>query len=107
MPSFTPIADTSGSALVPLEQIPEDVQNEVEEAYAYLQKNGGRMRVTFESDEEAAEWFKYAVSYGAARPTGAVRFRRSPTRNLPDNVFDFRVHDDLPENGKRKGKTKD
>lgn len=92
----------SGSEDVPLDQIPEEIRQEVEEAYAALKSNpNGRLRATFDTEAELNEYVRQVRSYCAQRPAGVVRFRKSPTRKLPSNVMDFRItdakDDDTPE----------
>jgi hypothetical protein len=95
------IPNTTGVALLPLESIPQDVRDEIEEAYQSLKTMDGRIRVEFDTEDEAAIYCRQAASYAAQRPEGAVKFRRSPTKGLPKNVVDFRVTADLPANGER------
>ena len=96
---FVPTQSVVGSSNITVEDIPEDVQKDCEAVYTALKTNpNGRMRVTFEDKAEALRWIAVAQAYCKIRPDGAVRFRRSPTRDLPDNVIDFRITD-IPKNG--------
>lgn len=99
--NFTYVPNTTQSAKSDLtvEEIPEDVRSDVEAVYAALKANpNGRMRVEFEDKTKALQWIAVATAYCKIRPDGAIRFRRSPTRNLPDNVVDFRITD-IPKDG--------
>ena len=83
----------SGTHLA-LEDIPQDIRTEVEEAYAGMKANPyGRFRASFDTAEEMATYIAQVTAYCAQRPAGAIRFRKSPTRNLPDNTMDFRITD--------------
>jgi len=100
--TFTPIQQTSsasnaGNGLTLLD-IPQDVRDDVEEVYAYCKANPtARMRTPEFADKNAAlAWQTLATAYCALRPNGAIGFRRSPTRGLAENVFDFRIKD-LPD----------
>lgn len=96
-PTFVPTTTKAGSILIPLEEIPEEIKAEVEAMYAGLKANpNGRMRIAFEKAEEVGEYVLQVTSYCEQRPEGAIRFRRSPTRNLPDTMVDFRISD-LPK----------
>lgn len=100
--SFVPTATAAnGTPTLTLEDIPQDVRDDIEEVYAYLKTNpAGRMRTPkFASKQEALAWQAMAVAYCKVRPAGEIRFRKSPTKGLPDTVFDFRVTDLLPDNG--------
>jgi hypothetical protein len=92
------VPNVSGSALLPLADIPEDVMQEIDDAYENLRGHDGRIRATFDSKEEADIYCKQAASYAAQRPAGALKFRRSPTKGLAENVVDFTVKADLPAN---------
>lgn len=100
--SFVPTAQAaSGTAALTLEDIPQDIRDDIEEVYAYLKTNpAGRMRTpAFPSKQDALAWQAMATAYCKLRPGGEIRFRKSPTKGLPDTVFDFRVTDLLPDNG--------
>jgi len=100
--NFTAIAptDASGAKGIALEDIPEDVRLDIEEVYATMKQNPAlRMRTPeFGSKQEALGWQTLAAAYCAVRPGGAIAFRRSPTRGLPETQFDFRVTD-IKDNG--------
>ena len=98
------VPNVSGSALIPLAEIPEDVQNEMDEAYEQLRGHDGRIRATFDTEEEANIYCRQAASYCAQRESGALKFRRSPTKGLPKNVVDFTVKADLPANAEKDDK---
>jgi len=92
------IETTTGPNFIALEDIPQDVKELVEEAYAKSRKGDVRTHVEYDDEEELKREFKQMVSYAAQRPAGVLRVRRSPTRNLPANVMDFKVSADLPAN---------
>lgn len=97
--AFIPTQQAASTSTLTVEEIPEDIRKDVEEIYAALKQNpNGRMRVEFASKTEALQWVQVASTYCKIRPAGAIRFRRSPTRDLPDNVVDFRITD-IPKNG--------
>lgn len=98
--SFVP--NLSAGTLIPLAEIPEDVQQEMEEAYEQLAGHDGRIRAEFDSKDEATLYCRQAASYCSQRPNGVLKFRRSPTKGLPENVVDFTVKADLPANAEKK-----
>lgn len=83
----------TGAATLTLDQIPQEVRDEVEEMYANLKTVAGRFHVEYDTKEEVAAYMRQVIAYCALRPAGAIRFRKSPTRNLPDNQMDFRIVD--------------
>lgn len=96
------VPNISGSALLPMADIPQDVRDEMEETYTQLQGHDGRIRAEFDTEEEANIYCKQAASYCAQRDGGVLKFRRSPTKGLPKNVVDFTVKADLPANAEKK-----
>jgi hypothetical protein len=99
------IPATVATGIIPMDQIPQDVKDDFEGAWKEMQKSEGRMRVSFDTKAEALKWTREMASYAANRPGGALRFRRSPTKGLPDEVVDFRITADLEANAKRKAGT--
>lgn len=99
---LTFVPTVSGVGLIPMEEIPQDVRDEMEEAYASLSKAEGRIRAEFDNEEEANVYCRQAASYCTQRADGALKFRRSPTKGLPKNVVDFRVTRNVEENGQRR-----
>lgn len=92
--AFVPNATTGVISQVALADIPQDVRDEVEEIYAALKANpNGRMRSEFDTVEELRQYVTQVVSYCEQRPAGAIRFRKSPTKKLPDTVVEFRITD--------------
>lgn len=92
--TFIPTNSNGGTGLLDLSDVPEDVQKEIEEIYQGLKTNpNGRMRIGFDTVAELEQYVLQAQSYCAQREAGAIRFRKSPTRGLPENVMDFRVTD--------------
>lgn len=105
--TFVPTAAAAGgNAGLTLEDIPQDIKDDIEEVYAYLKTNpAGRMRTPAfvdsngnPSKQNALAWQAMATAYCRLRPAGEIRFRKSPTKGLPDHIFDFRVTD-LVDNG--------
>lgn len=103
--SYVPTAPDRGSvATIPVAEIPDEIKAEVEEVYAALKANpNGRMRAAFDTKQEMLEYQTQVTSYcrqrtvdGAAAP---LRFRKSPTKNLPETTMDYRISDPLPDNG--------
>lgn len=101
----TTILDTTGPTLTPLDEIPDDVKQFVEETYAKQRKSPSRERVEYESEDELKKDFKLMADYVAQRTVNGkaavLHVRKSPTRGLPDNVMDIRFSADLPANGKK------
>lgn len=102
--AFVPtLTNNGGSVIVPLASIPQDVKDDLEEAYEALKANpSGRFNVVFGDKKEAHQFETWAKSYCAQRtivdPAGDVveapiRFRKSPTKGLPANQIDFRISD--------------
>ncbi len=94
------IANTTGPQdSIPLDSIPQEVKDEVEQVYENLKAHpSGRIRATFDNRAELLQYVAQATSYCNQRPSGAIRFRRSPTKNLTDNIMDFRISDLPPDN---------
>lgn len=101
--SYIPTAADRGSvAVIPANEIPKDVIAEVEEIYLALKANpNGRMRAEFDTKAELTAYMTQVVSYCQQRQVNGVpaplRFRKSPTKNLPETVMDYRIGDPLPE----------
>jgi len=94
--TFVPSSSGGATGLIPLDQIPQEVKDEVEEIYDTLKDNDGRMRVEFETEAEVKQYAAQVNSYCEQRPVelgGPIRFRRSPTRGLAKTFMDFRVTD--------------
>src|SRR6266498_2676110 len=74
------IANTTGPQdNIPLDSIPQEVKDEVEQVYGNLKAHpGGRIRATFDNRAELLQYVAQATSYCNQRPSGAIRFRRSP-----------------------------
>lgn len=97
-PVFIPTQSNAAGGTLDIDEIPQEVKDEVEEIYAGLKANpAGRMRIEFDTVGELVLYANQVQSYCSQRPTGAIRFRRSPTKNLPDTAMDFRISDLLPE----------
>ena len=101
--TYIPTAPDRGSvAVIPAAEIPADLIAQVEEVYVALKANpNGRMRAEFATKGELDQYMTLVVSYCRQRTVNGVaaplRFRKSPTKNLPDNVMDYRVGDPLPD----------
>jgi hypothetical protein len=106
IPAQTP--SPSVGALVPLEDIPKELRDDIEEAYSLLKANpSGRMHSVFDTKEEAAQFETWVRSYCAQRtvtdPAGDVvevpiRYRKSPVKGAPNTHVHFRVTDLLTPN---------
>jgi hypothetical protein len=99
------IPSNTAGMLVPMEQIPQDVIDDIEEAFKLLSGTDGRIRVEFDTKEEKALFSQHAASYAAQRPDGKLKFRWSPSKGLPETAGDFRVTRDLPANGETRQTT--
>jgi hypothetical protein len=101
--SYVPTAPDRGSvATIPAAEIPVDVIAEVEEVYAALKANpNGRMRAEFDTKAELNTYMTQVMSYCRQRQVNGelapLRFRKSPTKNLPETTMDYRIGDPLPD----------
>lgn len=95
------VPDTTGPVRTPLEEIPQDVKQYVEEVYTRQRKVPGRERASYDTVKELDTEWKQMVDYAAQRPQGILKIRRSPTRNLPETTMEFRVSADVEANGAR------
>jgi len=95
--AFIPTSSDGGSATLNLDEIPADVIEEIEEVYKALKGNDGRMRAEFDSEAELATYRTQVLSYCAQRTIDGkpapLRFRKSPTKNLPATTMDYRITD--------------
>lgn len=96
------VASATSAGRTPLDQIPDDVKQEVLAALDQISKSDGRIRTEFDTEDEANLFMKQAADF-AAQHKPALKVRRSPTRNLPANVVDWRVTRDVPANGQAGG----
>jgi hypothetical protein len=101
----TLIPDVTGPQLTPLDAIPQDVKNYVEEVYERQRKTPGRERAEYDTVDELKNEFKLMADYVAQRPKGVLRIRKSPTRDLPETTMDFRITADIEANGKANGQS--
>jgi len=90
---FIPNTPAKGSAGLALEDIPDEVRKDAEEVYETLKTNPGRMRVEFATLAELNTYITQLTAYCKLRPAGPIRFRKSPTRDLPPTAMDFRITD--------------
>lgn len=95
------IADTTGPQRIALNDIPDEVKAFVEDTYKQQRTGNGRTRVEYDTADELALEFKQMADYCAQRKAGVLRIRKSPTRNLPDTVMEFRITADVEANGNR------
>lgn len=95
---LTFVPNISAGSTIPMADIPEDVRDEMEEAYTQLRGHDGRIRAEFDTEDEAVLYCRQAASYCAQRENGVIKFRRSPTKGLPKNVVEFTVKANLPAN---------
>lgn len=97
--TFIPNAQSKGtaSAGMSLDDIPQEIRTDVEEVYTALKTNPGRMRVNFDTIAELNQYIAQVTAYCNLRPEGKLRFRKSPTRNLPATTMDFRITDVPPD----------
>lgn len=68
---MTPIK-AGGKSRVPLDEIPEDVSQAVEDAYAYCIGSDERLEAKFDSQDEAETFLHQARSYAYQRPAGRL-----------------------------------
>lgn len=97
------VPTVTGTTLIPLDEIPDDIKGWAEEVYTKIKKTDGRERASYDNDDEMNLEAKYLASYCAQRPAGALKFRRSPTKDLPPHTMDFRITADVEANGARRG----
>lgn len=96
--AFVPTSADGSAATLDIDEIPADVKAEVEEVYAALKANpNGRMKATFDTKAELDTYRTQVISYCVQRTVDGVaaplRFRKSPTKNLPETVMEFRIGD--------------
>lgn len=95
------VIDTTGPQRTPLDAIPQDVKDFVEQTYAKQRKTPSRERVTYGTVDELKTDFKLIVDYASQRPQGVLKVRKSPTKGLKDNQMDIRFTADIEANGAR------
>lgn len=96
-PTFIPTTSPVASVM-PLDQIPQEIKDEVEEMYAALKKADGRFSISFDTKQEVSEYEKQVKAYCAGRvdslgQPAPIRYRRSPAKGLPETTIQFRVVD--------------
>lgn len=92
------IQSTTGPNLIPIDEIPQDVKDFVEQAYEQGRKSDGRVHAEYATENELTLEFRQMASYCSQRKP-MLKIRKSPTRNLPANVMEFRVTADIEANG--------
>lgn len=91
-----------------LDAIPQDIRDDVEEAYKACSENpNGRIRAEFDDKAELTRYESLVKAYCNVRPAGQIRFRKSPTKGLAENVMDFRITDLKTENEKATDEIRD
>lgn len=91
--NFTFIANAAPKATgtgIDLADIPQDVKDGVEEVYAALKTNPGRMSIDFPTVADKLTFVKQVVAYCAQRPEGAIRYRQSPVKK--DSIKETELH---------------
>lgn len=83
-------------AETPLDSIPQEIREHVEEAYKVLQNQPGAIRVDFDSKQEADQGLAQMKAYSLIRPGGKIKFHKSPV-NLGATSFQYTVKDFPPE----------
>lgn len=91
-PTFVP-AVSSAASVMPIDQIPLEIREEVEAMYTALKTADGRFSIEFDTEQEVAEYEKLVKSYCKIRPAGEIRYRRSPAKNLPKTTIQFAIRD--------------
>ena len=81
--SATFIADTKGAQLIPLDEIPQDVKDLVNEMLEAQSKGSGRTRLEYDTEDELATEFRQMVSYAGQRPEGILKIRKRSRRCQP------------------------
>jgi len=95
--TFVPAA-TPSTFTMDLDSIPQDIRDEVEQAYKAIKENRGAIRAEFDSKEELAQFENMVKAYCNLRPAGAIRYRRSPVKGMPETEMQFRITDlETPE----------
>ena len=90
---FIPATSVSTVSTLNLDEIPQEIRDDAEQVYQALKTNPGRMRVNFDTIAELKAYETQIKAYCALRPGGKIRFRKSPTRELPKTSMDFRITD--------------
>lgn len=96
-PTFVPTTSPV-SASMPLDQIPQEIKDEIEEMYAALKKAEGRFSIGFDTKQEVSEYEKQVKAYCSGRvdtlgKPAPIRYRRSPAKSLPETTIQFRITD--------------
>lgn len=86
-------------------EIPQEIKDEIDGLYDHLRQNPGlEGYAEFDTPDEMKEWQRLAASYCKFREAGALKLRKLPAKNLPDNHMRFQLTADLPANGERESK---
>jgi len=100
---FTVKSPKSGQASAV--EVPQDVKDEIDEVFAHLRQFPDEEGfVRFDSTEERKAWEAQVRTYAATREAGALKFRRLPSKHLPETELRFKLTVDMPANGERKAK---
>lgn len=90
---FIPATSGPANQELTLDEIPADIQKDVDDAYTLLKTNPGRFKLVFPSEGEANAWINMVKAYCKVRPGGEIRFRKSPIKGLPAGTIEFRITD--------------
>jgi len=98
---FIPTSGDGSTPQVNVDEIPEDLKAQVEEVYAALKGNSGRMRAEFATVAELTQYRTLLISYCAQRTVvvdgntvkAPLKFRKSPTKGLPETIMEYRITD--------------
>jgi hypothetical protein len=82
-----------------LADIPQDVKDDVDEAYGYLTDHADQEGFAeFETEAERKRWIADVRGYCASREAGVLTFRILPSKNLPVTQVRFGLTANLPGN---------
>lgn len=91
------VSKKSAAESLTMEDIPQDVRDDVEGAYAALKTQPGRFAAEFATLAELTTYVSQVTAYCALRMVDGkpapIRFRKSPTRGLKPTQMEFRITD--------------
>lgn len=92
---FVPTVAPGTTAILPLDEIPQEIKDEVEDVYKALKDApvSGNFRVQYDTKQELLSWESMVKAYCEQRPGGKVKYRRSPVRGLAPTEIAFRITD--------------
>lgn len=95
--AFVPTVKAAAKGATPIEQIPQELIEQVEQVYKLLQTNEGNFHAEFANKAELAQWEELVKSYCAQRMADGkpapITYRRSPVRGQQDGHVNFRITD--------------